>query len=124
MPESWQGKRHLRRSNRYALRRPRKKFPAAVPELQPGLISIGVDPPGRDVRSVAMPYENLMAEALAEARRARDAGEVPIGAIVAIHDEIVGRGFNQPIGSCDPTAHAEIVAIRAAARAAGNYRLS
>ena len=71
-----------------------------------------------------MSHEILMAEALAEARRARDAGEVPIGAVVAIDDRVVGRGFNQPIGSHDPTAHAEIVAIRAAARAIGNYRLT
>ena len=68
--------------------------------------------------------DGLMAEALDEARRARDAGEVPIGAVVAIEGAIVGRGFNQPLSSGDPTAHAEIVAIRAAARAAGNYRLT
>ena len=66
----------------------------------------------------------LMAAALEEARRARDAGEVPIGAVVAIDGEIVGRGFNQPISSGDPTAHAEIVAIREAAARAGNYRLT
>jgi tRNA(adenine34) deaminase len=71
-----------------------------------------------------MGYEELMAAALDEARRARDAGEVPIGAVVAIDGAIVGRGFNQPISSGDPTAHAEIVAIRAAARAVGNYRLT
>ena len=65
-----------------------------------------------------------MAAALDEARRARDAGEVPIGAVVAIDGEIVGRGFNQPISSHDPTAHAEVVAIREAARRAGNYRLT
>jgi tRNA(adenine34) deaminase len=68
-------------------------------------------------------YESLMDAALDEARRARDAGEVPIGAVIAIADEIVGRGFNQPVSSCDPTAHAEIVAIRDAARRIGNYRL-
>ena len=69
-------------------------------------------------------FDVLMAAALEEARRARDAGEVPIGAVVAMGDEIVGRGFNQPIGAGDPTAHAEIVAIRDAARRVGNYRLT
>jgi tRNA(adenine34) deaminase len=69
-------------------------------------------------------HDGLMAEALEEARRARDAGEVPIGAVVAIDGEIVGRGFNQPISSGDPTAHAEIVAIRTAAARVGNYRLT
>ena len=70
-----------------------------------------------------MPYDSWMAAALEEARRARDGGEVPIGAVVVLGGEIVGRGFNQPIGSGDPTAHAEIVAIRDAARGVGNYRL-
>ena len=70
-----------------------------------------------------MTYDALMMAALDEARRARDAGEVPIGAVVAIDGVVVARGFNQPIGARDPTAHAEIVAIRAAARAVGNYRL-
>src|SRR5882757_1357761 len=65
-----------------------------------------------------------MSAALAEAQHAREAGEVPIGAVVAIDGEIVGRGFNQPISSGDPTAHAEIVAIREAARRAANYRLT
>jgi tRNA(adenine34) deaminase len=69
-------------------------------------------------------YEEWMASALEEARRARDAGEVPIGAVVVLDGAIVGRGFNQPISSGDPTAHAEIVAIRDAARRTGNYRLS
>ena len=73
---------------------------------------------------VRMRFEDLMAEALDQARRARDAGEVPIGAVVAIDGAIAGRGFNQPLSSGDPTAHAEIVAIRDAARAAGNYRLT
>jgi tRNA(adenine34) deaminase len=68
-------------------------------------------------------YETLMDVALDEARRARDVGEVPIGAVIAVADEIVGRGFNQPVSSGDPTAHAEIVAIRDAARRIGNYRL-
>jgi tRNA(adenine34) deaminase len=71
-----------------------------------------------------MDIETLMDEALAEARRAGEAGEVPIGAVVAIDGEIVGRGFNHPIGAVDPTAHAEIAAIRAAAARIGNYRLT
>ena len=65
-----------------------------------------------------------MDAALDEARRARDAGEVPIGAVVEVDGAIVGRGYNQPISSGDPTAHAEIVAIRDAARSVGNYRLT
>jgi tRNA(adenine34) deaminase len=65
-----------------------------------------------------------MRAALEEAQRARDAGEVPIGAVVGLGGEIVGRGYNQPIGAADPTAHAEIVAIRDAARRLGNYRLT
>jgi tRNA(adenine34) deaminase len=71
-----------------------------------------------------MDFETLMGEALAEARRARDAGEVPIGAIVALDGRIIGRGFNHPIGAEDPTAHAEIAAIRDAAARTGNYRLT
>jgi tRNA(adenine34) deaminase len=69
-------------------------------------------------------HETLMAAALEQARRARDAGEVPIGAVVAMEAAIVGWGFNQPISSGDPTAHAEVVAIRDAARRVGNYRLT
>ena len=65
-----------------------------------------------------------MAAALEEARRALAANEVPIGAVVVLGGAIVGRGFNQPISSGDPTAHAEIVAIREAARHTGNYRLT
>jgi tRNA(adenine34) deaminase len=71
-----------------------------------------------------MELEALMAMALEEAHRARAAGEVPIGALVALDGAIIGRGFNQPISSGDPTAHAEIVAIRDAAKRAGNYRLT
>jgi tRNA(adenine34) deaminase len=69
-------------------------------------------------------HDAWMAAALDEAARARDAGEVPIGAVVAIEGTIVGRGFNQPITSRDPTAHAEMVAMRHAAREVGNYRLT
>ena len=62
--------------------------------------------------------------ALAQAALGRDAGEVPVGAIVVRGGAVVGRGYNQPIGTSDPTAHAEMVALREAARAAGNYRLT
>jgi len=65
-----------------------------------------------------------MEAALDEARRAQSAGEVPIGAVVSLNGAIVGRGFNQPISSRDPTAHAEIVALRDAAARVGNYRLT
>ena len=71
-----------------------------------------------------MKFEQLMEAALVEANRAREAGEVPIGAVVALGGEIVGRGYNHPITGTDPTAHAEIAAIRDAARSTGNYRLT
>ena len=64
-----------------------------------------------------------MREALEEARRGGLAGEVPIGAVVVLDGAIVGRGHNEPIARSDPTAHAEIVALREAAQATGNYRL-
>lgn len=65
-----------------------------------------------------------MRAALTEARKAQAAGEVPVGAVVVLNDTIVGAGFNQPISSHDPTAHAEVIALREAAKAAGNYRLT
>lgn len=65
-----------------------------------------------------------MGEALAEAKRAGEAGEVPIGAVLTLDGQIVGRGFNHPIAADDPTAHAEIAAIRDASRRLGNYRLT
>jgi len=65
-----------------------------------------------------------MLAALAEARKAMANDEVPIGAVVAIDDRIVSAGFNQPISTIDPTAHAEIQALRAAALTIGNYRLT
>jgi tRNA(adenine34) deaminase len=67
--------------------------------------------------------EDYMAIALQLACRAESTGEVPVGALLVVGGEIVGRGWNQPIGSCDPSAHAEIVALRAAARVTKNYRL-
>ena len=65
----------------------------------------------------------FMAEALALARAAGDRGEVPVGAIVVKDGAIIGRGGNAPIAANDPTAHAEIAALREAGRALGNYRL-
>src|SRR5687768_14620459 len=65
-----------------------------------------------------------MRAALAEAAKAAALDEVPIGAVVVSEGAIIGAGFNQPISSHDPTAHAEVVALRAAAAAAGNYRLT
>jgi len=67
--------------------------------------------------------EKWMREALAEAREAERRGEVPVGAVVVRGDECVARGGNRTIAECDPTAHAEIVALREAARAAKNHRL-
>ena len=67
--------------------------------------------------------EEAMALALDEARHAGAAGEVPVGCVIVQDGRVLGRGFNQPISAVDPTAHAEIVALRAAAREVGNYRL-
>ena len=67
--------------------------------------------------------ERFMRAALDLARRAQERGEVPVGAVVVLDDAIVGEGFNQPIAAHDPTAHAEIVALRDAARRIRNYRL-
>lgn len=61
--------------------------------------------------------------ALDEARQAERAGEVPVGAVIVAEGEVVARGRNRTITDCDPTAHAEIIALRAAAKALGNYRL-
>jgi tRNA(adenine34) deaminase len=65
----------------------------------------------------------FMRRALLLARRAADEGEVPVGALLVVGDEVVGEGWNRPIASNDPTAHAEIIALRAGATALSNYRL-
>jgi tRNA(adenine34) deaminase len=72
----------------------------------------------------AMTHEHFMRRALQEAQRALEAGEVPVGAVVVFNGQIVGTGFNRPIGAKDPTAHAEIVALGAAGQALDNYRLT
>jgi tRNA(adenine34) deaminase len=69
-------------------------------------------------------HEPFMRLALAQAAVGRAAGEVPVGAVVVLDDVVVGRGYNHPIGSSDPTAHAEVLALRDAARTTGNYRLT
>ncbi|ETN93029.1 tRNA-specific adenosine deaminase [Gammaproteobacteria bacterium MOLA455] len=68
--------------------------------------------------------EDFMSRALVLAQQAAAAGEVPVGALVVKGGEVIGEGYNQPITSCDPTGHAEIIALRNAATALGNYRLS
>ncbi len=70
-----------------------------------------------------MTDEFFMREALSQAAAAGCLGEVPVGAVVVREGVIVGRGFNSPIGDSDPTAHAEVAALRDAARNLGNYRL-
>ncbi|MBP1202592.1 tRNA(adenine34) deaminase [Duganella sp. 1411] len=67
--------------------------------------------------------DDFMRLALEQAQHAWDLGEVPVGAVVVKDGVVIARGYNQPIGKHDPTAHAEIVALRAAAEALGNYRL-
>jgi tRNA(adenine34) deaminase len=64
-----------------------------------------------------------MAHAIALAKAAEAEGEVPVGAVLVAGDRVLGEGYNRPIGACDPTAHAEIVALRAAAARLANYRL-
>jgi tRNA(Arg) A34 adenosine deaminase TadA len=75
-------------------------------------------------RSSGLDHEPFMRLALEQAARARAEGEVPVGAVVVLKGAVAGRGSNRPIRSADPTAHAEILALREAAAAASNYRLS
>ena len=71
-----------------------------------------------------MTDEDFMRRALELARRAEDEGEVPVGAVVVQEGRIIGEGWNRPIAASDPTAHAEIQAMRAASQALKNYRLT
>lgn len=68
--------------------------------------------------------ERFMGEALDEARRAAEEGEVPVGAVVVLDGAVIGRGHNSPIARADPTAHAEVLALREAGRKTANYRLA
>jgi tRNA(adenine34) deaminase len=69
-------------------------------------------------------HEPFMKAALEQARLGAAAGEVPVGAVLVVNDRIIAEAFNQPIGAVDPTAHAEVLVLREAARALGNYRLT
>ena len=71
-----------------------------------------------------MTDEAFMRRALELAQRAQEEGEVPVGAVVVLEEKILGEGWNRPIAACDPTAHAEIQAMRAASAALSNYRLT
>ncbi len=79
--------------------------------------------PTASASDAAATDQTFMRLALELAERAKAAGEVPVGAVVVRDGEVIARGYNQPIGLHDPTAHAEIAALRAAADALGNYRL-
>ena len=80
--------------------------------------------PGSEPSAGAEEDERFMGLALEQARQAGASGEVPVGAVVVLGGRIIGRGRNQPIALSDPTAHAEVLALRAAGRALGNYRLT
>ncbi len=67
---------------------------------------------------------NFMRAAIAEAEKARDSGEIPVGAVLTLSGDIIGQGFNRTVQDCDPSAHAEVVAIRQAAKQAENHRLN
>jgi tRNA(adenine34) deaminase len=69
-------------------------------------------------------HQEFMAMALEEARRGLASGEVPIGAVIVVEDRVIARAFNQPISTSDPTAHAEMLALRDAGKASANYRLT
>jgi tRNA(adenine34) deaminase len=71
-----------------------------------------------------MTDEDFMRRALDLARRAEKGGEVPVGAVVVLNEEVIGEGWNRPISASDPTAHAEIEALRRASRLTKNYRLT
>jgi tRNA(adenine34) deaminase len=68
--------------------------------------------------------DDLMRAAIELGREGRRRGEVPVGAVVVLDGQVIGEGFNEPIGTSDPTAHAEIVALRDAGKRTGNYRLT
>jgi tRNA(adenine34) deaminase len=79
--------------------------------------------PGDETNAILAGHRRWMEQALALAARAESEGEVPVGAVLVRDGEPIGEGWNRPIAAADPTAHAEIQALRDAARRLGNYRL-
>ena len=67
---------------------------------------------------------DFMRAAIAEAEKAKDSGEIPVGAVLTLSGDIIGQGFNRTVQDCDPSAHAEVIAIRQAAKQAENHRLN
>ncbi|WP_084534378.1 tRNA adenosine(34) deaminase TadA [Paraburkholderia dilworthii] len=92
---------------------------ASAPTASPTTAS----PPAAQAPAVSDRDRRFMALAQAAAEEARAAGEVPVGAVLVRGDEVIAKGFNHPIGAHDPSAHAEMVALRAAAQTVQNYRL-
>jgi tRNA(Arg) A34 adenosine deaminase TadA len=101
----------------------RLKFPPGPGRVW-GLLVREADGGRQENASVLPADETFMREALAEARRGMAAGEVPVGAVVVVAGEVVSRAHNAPITLADPTAHAEVLALREAGRRSGNYRLT
>lgn len=98
--------------------------PLAQPAAQPRSNDPGDEAVAGEVTPAASERDrHYMAQALDAARSARAAGEVPVGAVLVRGDDVIATGFNHPIGAHDPSAHAEMVALRAAARSLQNYRL-
>ncbi len=91
-------------------------------DRQTGSANGGAEP-ASGVKGAMLHDETFMREALELARRAEAEGEVPVGAVVVVEGVVRGRGFNSPIRLTDPTAHAEMLALREAAASLGNYRL-
>ena len=103
---------------------PAQAHPEPVPEGPAPVASLSADcAPDSEVACLCERDRHFMRLAQAAAEAARAAGEVPVGAVLVRGDEVIASGFNHPIGAHDPSAHAEMAALRAGAQALGNYRL-
>lgn len=98
-------------------------MPDVTPDVAAPEDCIDVDEMKENFTQQEFLQQSFMQQALAQAQRAFDAGEVPVGAVVVKEGKVIALGYNRPIGLHDPSAHAEIVALRAAAQVLGNYRL-